>query len=237
MTDVIDRIGTQNERFTLSDAVALDDLRHVLTEGAPEILGLTEWGPNRNHLLNKLGGHWKWTRPKGDGSPVVYNSSRYTLLSCRPKTLVGRGFVGRLPGRKSTLPPSVATVALFEDEVLDETVAVVVIHLTAEVQVGKGYRKTRSHARRVARHLAERARLKVLVVRLRARKRRVYVVGDTNYNGMSLAPLTSCWKGRRGGTLGHRAVDIIYSQSEARSVQTIPTRSDHRAVVATYRRN
>jgi hypothetical protein len=43
----------------------------------------------------------------------------------------------------------------------------------------------------------------------------VRVVGDTNFDGMTLAPLTSCWVGHKrdeaAGTLGRRTVDYVFA--------------------------
>ena len=71
---------------------------------------------------------------------------------------------------------------------------------------------------------------------IRRKGNRVYACGDTNFDGLRLPPLVSCWRLRPGGTLGNRAVDIIYAPEPADSVRTYPTRSDHKAVLATYLR-
>lgn len=236
---ITDRVGTLNEQQDIPNDRAEADLRAWLRDSAPELAGLNEWPDSRNVILQRLSkqGYMKWTRPPGHGPAVIYNASRYTLLRCWAHTLVGEGFVGRLPGRKSTLPPSIATVATFMDEERDEKVALVVVHLTAEVQNRHGeYHADRGHALRVRRHKRERRAIRRLVRRLRRRVDRVFVVGDTNYDRMPLRPLISAWEGRREtGTLGGRTVDYVYADEHADHVRTWRGHSDHRAVTAVYR--
>lgn len=222
------RVGTANIRDTLPHDVAKLALRKVLAQGKPDMLGVPEW---RWPMLD-VRGH-QMARPRAGGPPLVYDADRYTLKRATTRTLVGSGRVGRMAGRKSVLPASRATVYTLTE--MGHPVVVIVCHLTAEVQRGKGYRRDRAHALRVARHRAERAHLAGLVRFHRARGRRVFVVGDTNFDSMPLPPLVSCWRGRSGRTLGSRAVDAVFADRRADSVMTIPTASDHDAVVATYR--
>jgi hypothetical protein len=184
--------------------------------------------------------HYRFRAPAGGGNPVVWNATRYRLISIDRVELVGAEFVGHLPGRKSRLPASTATVAVFEDLVLGGEVVLIVIHLTAEVQVGAGYRTDLAHRLRVRRHKRERARSSASSATSSAPGAVVRVVGDTNFDGMTLPPLTSCWVGHKrdeaAGTLGRRTVDYVFARGHSADVQTLPTRSDHDAVVAIYRR-
>jgi hypothetical protein len=249
---IIDKVGTANIKDTLSDAEADAALWAVLRY-APQLLGLEEWdGPNplssapaslsRDVRLERAlkDSGYKFTRPRGGGNPVIYGSTRYGLLNCYGALLHKAGWVGALPGRKSTLPASVATVALFADLVLGGTTALVVIHLTAEVQGGRGgrYLLDPRHALRVLRHRRERRAARLLVLGLRREGHRVRVVGDTNFDDMPLPPLTSCWVGNdreeAAGTLGWRTVDYVYAEQPAARVHVIPNASDHDAVVAEY---
>lgn len=239
---VVDVVGTANIADWISDAEAERALTIFIGEH-PELAGLEEWGVSRDRILERLLAHTllKWARPAGGrGGPVLYDGSRYQLLHCRGVVIAKAGFMGHLPGRRDTLPPSYATVAVFQDEVLDEEVTLVVIHLTAEVQVGARYRPDSDHAERVRRHRKERRGASRVVRAQQRAGRRVYVVGDTNFDGMPLPPLTPCWAGHaaqeKAGTLGGRTVDYVYAPDRATTVRVIKTPSDHKAVVATYRR-
>lgn len=238
MSIVLDVIGSINVKDTLNDADAESCVHRWLDEGV-ELGGLQEFGKQRDPILAKLGnGHIRHGRGDNGGGPLVWNSTRYGLArKIKSKTLAGPGFVGRLVGRRSKLGPSVATVGVFHDEILGERVTLINIHLTAEVQLGATYRNDANHAARVRRHKAERRALGRLVRAHRLRGNRVLVVGDTNYDGFDCPPLVSCWRNRPGHTLGDRAVDVVLAPERADSVQTIPTKSDHDALVATYRRN
>lgn len=252
-----DRVGSANIRVTLTDAQADAALRKVLADGDPGLLGVQEWDgptPPANDLTARAVtdprletvtrvSHRRWARPDhadGPCGPVVYDGSRYGLLTIRGVTIAKAGLMGRLPGRRDGLPASVATLAIFEDEVLGGQAALIDAHLTAEVQHGRGYWADATHAARVRRHKQERAGLRTLARRQLAAGRRVYVVADTNFDGMPLPPLTACWEGHPHaegtGTLGSRTPDYVYAADDAAAVQIIPTASDHDAVVATYHR-
>lgn len=234
-----DRVGTLNERETVPNKTAEADLHAWLADSAPELAGLNEWSPDRDQILQRLPSTMKWTRPEGHGPVALWNATRYELIRCWGHTLVKAGYVGRLPGRKSNLPASIATCATFQDEVRDEKVGLIVCHLTAEVQNKYGdYHPDASHKARVRRHKKERRALKRLVKRLQRRGCTVFVVGDTNYQDMPLRPLISCWRGKRHeGTLGGRCVDYVYGEDDADHVRTWKGHSDHKAVVAVYKRD
>lgn len=238
MSAVFDHIGTANIKDTLGDADVETSLRLWLDEGV-ELGGLQEFGKQRDHILAKMAKtrHLAFGRGEQGGGPLVYNPTRYGLLRpIKTKTLVGGGIVGRLPGRRSKLGPSFATLGVFHDEILGERVTLISAHLTAEVQQGKGYRTDKAHRARVRRHKAEVRALRRLERRRRLLGNRVLVVMDSNFDGLELPPLTSCWDNRRGATLGSRAVDLVFAPQAAESVKTVATKSDHRAVVAVYRR-
>lgn len=245
------RIGTCNIKVTLSDADAEQVLHRFLNQGHPDLVGILEWdGPKPDKAalntrrtddrLRRATEHTphKFARPRDGGSPQVYNAARYHLLEMTAATLVGAGFVGHLPGRKSTLQPSVASVGIYKDVLYGGQQVVIAAHLTAEVQKGRGYRTDLAHRARVRRHKRERAALGRLVRKYERTGRPVSVVGDTNYDGMVLPPLVSCWVGHKraeqAGTLGGRSVDYVFAADRACSVQVIPTKSDHDGVVAVY---
>lgn len=204
-------------------------LRTVLAEH-PHYVGLQEVGPGADRLLSEARRYGR-ARAKG-GPPILFDLDRTGLLHVRPRRLAGREYVGHLPGRKNRLPASIATEAVLEDDVLGEG-RVICAHLTAEVQSGGRYRRDAAHRLRVMRHKRERRRLRRLA-RRSGRRGWVVVVLDSNFDGFTLPPLKSCWDGRKGGTLGSRAVDVILTPWSARRVHTIATGSDHRAVVAVY---
>lgn len=205
----------------------------VLTHG-PHILALEEWGRQRDGILRDLSKRgYSFARPGRGGGPVVL-ARGFGLERCYGVRLSRAEVVGHLVGRKNRLPESIATVVLCHDESTGDDLAVVEFHLTAEVQFGGRYRRDPAHLLRVLRHRRERRRLRRLVRKLE-HKRTVYALGDTNYDGMSLPPLRSCWDGGKQGTLGGRAVDVVFARQRPVKVRTVVTGSDHRAVVATYR--
>lgn len=239
---VSDSVGTANIADWISEVQAEQALQLFVDEGL-DLAGLEEWGVSRDGILQRFAdrSHLRWARPpEGHGGPVLYNATRFHLLHCRAVTIATAGFVGTLPGRKDNLPPSYVTVAVFEDQILDAETTLVVMHLTAEVQVGEHYRQDAQHKARVRRHMKERRGVsRVAAAHVKA-GRRVYVVGDTNYDTMPLPPLIPCWTGHKAqeqaGTLGGRTVDYVFAQTRAVTVRVIKTPSDHKAVVATYRR-
>ena len=64
----------------------------------------------------------------------------------------------------------------------------------------------------------------------------VHAVGDSNFDGLRLPPLTSAWQGREDGpgTLGsRRKIDDVHGPGPATSVTLLDTPSDHKAVIVT----
>lgn len=266
-TVVVDKVGTSNIRVTLSDKDAEQTLRHVLSVGRPDVLGVQEWdgptpdldlqrrmGVGNDATLAKVaaqvhrdtGATYRFARPKGGGSPVVWDDEKLDLLHITNRVIAPAQAMGFIPGRRTKLGPSVVTIAVFRDRRTQARKVVVNFHLTAEVQVGKGYRADRLHRPRVRRHQRERLALQALAVTLATDvhvggvpETRVYEVGDGNFDGMKVAPLVACWVGHpqkeADGTLGKRTVDYVYGPDRAESVDVVVTRSDHDSVIATYR--
>lgn len=234
----LDIIASCNMRFTLADGPAEAGLRKVLDE-SPHIVALQEWGPDRTRILQRIAkdGTYDWARPGGDGGPILWDNDRYVRKSGRGVRLAGTELVGHLIGRKTKLPASIATEIVLDDlEPHGQTVAVINYHLTAEVQMGADYRKDLAHRLRVRRHKRERRRLARRARYHLKRGRRTYLCGDGNFDSMQLKGLTNCWDRRPGGTLGHRAVDIVFADIKPRNVRAIETPSDHKAIVVTYER-
>ena len=235
---VEDRIASVNVYVGLNHDDAETALRTVLAHN-PGLVALQEWGSNRRPILELIAKvtRYRWTRPKEGGGPVLWDSDRYGLVRTRAVRLARREWVGNLPGRKDVLPESWMTEAIFEDEFGGPQVVVLNWHLTAEVQYGKGYRRDARHRLRVARHKREVRRIRRRQ-RAHVRKGRVvFSCGDSNFDGVRLPPLHSCWENHPGqGTLGHRAVDVIAGPTPAKSVKVVRTKSDHRHPLADFRR-
>lgn len=198
----------------------------------PTYVGLQEWGEDLLLAGAERRGFGR-ARARG-GPPILFDLGRTGLLRVHGRRLARAELVGHLVGRKSRLPASIATEAIFEDDELGEG-AGIDAHLTAEVQRDGTYRTDLAHRLRVMRHKRERRRLRRRVEHHRSRGRWVLVFVDGNFDGLQLPPLTSCWDGRPAtGTLGGRTVDIVFADQRARRVETFATGSDHRAVEAIY---
>jgi hypothetical protein len=176
----------------------------------------------------------------------MWKISRYgvTPRSVHPVRRAGAEWVGHLIGRKDQLPASIATEVVLDDlKRRDRDGAITVVenyHLTAEIQDMKspdhGYKKDLAHRLRVMRHKREKRRLgRRSRMQQRRPGREVYPMGDSNFDGMQLGGFTSCWTDRRGGTLGPRAVDIVFADAVPFKLWTVETPSDHDALVVTYR--
>jgi hypothetical protein len=207
-----------NEKDTLPADVAVDDLRRVLLETKPDLGTLQEWPKDRDHLAERMCAElgYGYARPKRGGGPAIWRRDTYDLRSVKAVRLVGSEWVGHLPGRRDRLGPSIATVALFDGPPVGKIDhhCVIGYHLTAEVQVGKGYRKDASHRLRVLRHKRERWHLGRLG-RRHGNKAITYLGGDSNYAGMKLRGFFNCWQRDSAhtypsGDLQGRAVTIVF---------------------------
>lgn len=226
-------VATANVRDTL-DLDRAELALSLVLEHDPDVLALEEWPKGRDHLV-KQAGLGQARAPEG-GGPVTWRKGRYSLVSCKGRTLARRELVGHLIGRKSRLPTSIANVTRLHDELTGRDDVVIAFHLTAEIQYAGRYRTDAAHWLRVRRHKRECRRLRRIIRRQFAKvDGNVYALGDTNFDGMELSPLTSCWKGHKGGSLGGRAVDIVFASRPADRVETQPTPSDHDAVIVTYK--
>lgn len=230
------RVLTMNEKDTLSVAVAIIDLEHVLRLSHPHVGGLQEWNAVRDSetekALSKLG--CSFTRGPRGGGPVFWQDRLFDEHAARSIRLSAGEFVGHLVGRKTRLPASWCTEVTL-DVLGGGQLVVLNAHMTAEVQNPDGsYRKDPGHLLRVMRHKREKRRLGRRARHHKRKGRRVFVVADTNFDGMTLGGFTSCWSKRDGNTLGWRAPDIVFTDREPKTVATYPTHSDHRAVCAIY---
>jgi hypothetical protein len=107
-------------------------------------------------------------------------------------------------------------------------------HLTPGVEVDAAYIPERPRLQR--RHRSDVQRLERLVADHRRAGHVVYAVGDSNFDSLRLAGLTSAWEGRehRPGTIGRgtRKLDDVHGPGPASRVTLLTTPSDHKAVVA-----
>lgn len=227
------RAATMN----MQSAVPRDKVAHDLAKLAltnPHIIGLQEWRRTRDSLLRGLARSTRYRHvrtPLAGGTVVVFDTGRYRLRGSRSKLLTGPTLTPPTPGRRRLLGANHATVAILEDRTTGARLAVISFHLTAHVQAGDRYRRDQSA--RVRRHRREVARLERFVARQQRKGRDVYAMGDTNYHGLRLRGLTSAWSGHaRPGTHGRRTIDEVYGPGRTDNVRTLPTASDHHAVIA-----
>lgn len=232
------KVASINLVYTLSDEAFEAGLRKVLAR-RPDLVALQEAGRNRDRILERVSKAmgYEWCRPvspNGDPTMPVMWRNCYRVRSCRPVRLARREFVGHLPGRKSRLPASWATEVILDELGTSRQTALINFHMTAEVQFGAGYRKDRGHRLRVNRHRRERWRLGRRARWNKRRGRRTFAAGDGNYDGIKLRGFVNCWMGRSGGTLDHRAVDVVFAATRGKHLSTIETPSDHDALVVDY---
>jgi endonuclease/exonuclease/phosphatase family metal-dependent hydrolase len=228
------------------------DARRALTqvlESEPDLVALQEWYVVRLGLLREFGDvrivpgfnigtlnpTYHWVSAVAGGNVVGARADRFDLLSARTPFL---SCVGRsdLPGRFLRLaPPREVTVGVFRDRERDRTVAMLNFHLVPGVQTDDDYRADRPLL--VRRHRGEVTKLERLIAELHQEGHVVYAAGDSNFDGLRLAGLTSAWDGREDhpGTIGGgtRKVDDVHGPGRASEVRLLTTPSDHRALVAT----
>ena len=247
-------VATANVLCDLSVPQARTALELVLAQ-SPDLVGLQEWSPRRAGPLRATGSvglvpplgrelparlprrvrsrsGYLWSAPLVGGCVVGARADRYRLLEARSRVVSLVGRAENLERWWGIEPPRLMTVAVYRDLRADRTVSVVCFHLTAGVQARGRYREDR--LRLAARHQQEVRRLQQVVDEQLARDRVVLALGDSNFDGLRLAGLESAWHGREDepGTLGRRRkVDDVHGPGPAESVTTLPTPSDHRAVL------
>lgn len=236
-----DTVVYANVKVTLGIRAADRALRTVIAKAGhhPDVIGLGEWGRNRESILHRLSGY-DWRRPLRGGGPLGLDRTRYRVKHVRGRMLVGLSHVEADEGNpRRTLGPSWCTEVIAYDHALDEETAFLLYHLTAGIQGANGGYKTKTHPQRVARHKREVAALGRLVVKHWQTGRAVYALGDSNFDGMTLPGVVSAWAGHNdahGGDLGSRRVSDVFGPGDA-VTELVRDGSDHRAVIATRRRN
>jgi hypothetical protein len=224
-------VVTANVLCSLPRAPARTALRTVLAE-RPDLVALQEWSARRRGLLGEAA-DYAWVSPVLGGCAVGARRERFEVLHGRARLLGGLGLADRGTRLVPVLPARFAAVAVLRDRRSNVVVTVVSFHLVPGVQRRGVYRADRP--RLVERHRAERAALEAVVREHLDLGREVYAAGDSNFDGFSLAGLTSAWDGRREGpgTLGSdRKIDDVLGPGPAVSVRLLETPSDHRAVLA-----
>ncbi len=224
-------MATANVRDELPPGEACRALR-LVTDQAPDLIGLQEWSILRRRLLAEAAPGYDWHAPVLGGCPVGVRRERFEVLHRRTRVLSRPGWATRPPQGWRLEPGRAAGIVVCRDRDSDRTVATISFHLVSGVQAGGQYRSDRRAL--VGRHRREAARLAGLVGELTQEGHLVCAAGDTNFHGFRLPRLLSCWEGHTApGTLGDRLVDAVFWTSAATSVTLVETPSDHRAVLAT----
>ena len=229
-----------------------DDARAALAqvlEAQPDLVGLQEWYVTRLRLLREFGevrvvpgwrtggrdSAYHWVAAVAGGNVVGARADRFEPVSARVAFLSRVGRSDRADRFLRLEPPRQVTIGVFRDRTQDRPVAIMSYHLVPGVQQGSEYRTDRPRLRR--RHESEIRRLEALVAEHQRAGHVVYAVGDSNFDGLRLAGLTSAWESRKDhpGTIGKatRKVDDVHGPGPAGTVTLLTTPSDHRAVVAT----
>lgn len=247
-------VATANVLCTLRPAAARGALRAVL-DVEPDLVGLQEWYPSRAGLLRETGSvglvpsvglrlgrrgsesttDYLWHTPVLGGCAVGARADRFELVGVRSRLVSGIGRADKPERVLGVEPPRVVTVATYRDELNARVVSLLDYHLTPGVQARARYRDDRPLL--AARHRSEVRHLQRLVDDELALGRVVYALGDSNFEGLRLAGLTSAWEGREqeAGTLGpRRKVDDVHGPTCPSSVARLSTGSDHKAVVANW---
>jgi hypothetical protein len=231
------------------------DARTALTQvlaHEPDLVGLQEWYISRLRLLRQFGDVrmvptlgtrllerpsepvYHWISAVAGGNVVGARATRFEPVSSRVAFVSGFGRSDRPDRALGIEPPRVVTIGIFRDREVDRTVAMMSYHLTPGVELGAAYIPDRPRLQR--RHRSDVQRLERLVAEHQEAGHVVYAVGDSNFDGLRLAGLTSAWEGRehRPGTIGHgtRKLDDAHGPGPATRVTLLTTPSDHKAVVA-----
>jgi hypothetical protein len=177
---------------------------------------------------------YHWIASAAAGNVVGARADRFEPVSSRVVFVSRIGRSDRPDRFLHTEPPRVVTIGVFRDLTADRTVAMMSYHLAPGVELDAAYIPERPLLR--SRHEAEVRRLEQLIAEHREAGHVVYAVGDSNFDGLRLAGLTSAWEGRerRPGTIGSgtRKLDDVHGPGRASRVTLLTTPSDHKAVVA-----
>jgi hypothetical protein len=244
-------VASANILYKLPPRDARTALSQVLADN-PDLVGLQEWYVSRLRLLREFGDvrvvpalgtqllrrprdpAYHWISAVAGGNVVGARADRFDPVSARVAFVSGFGRSDRPDRALGTEPPRVVTIGVFRDRQVDRTVAMMSYHLTPGVEHEAAYIDRRPRLQ--ARHRRDVKRLERLVAEHQQAGHVVYAVGDSNFDSLRLAGLTSAWEGRehRPGTIGTgtRKLDDVHGPGPATRVTLLTTPSDHRAVVA-----
>ena len=244
-------VASANILYTLPARDARTALGQVLAH-EPDLVGLQEWYVSRLRLLREFGDvrvvpalgtrvlkrppgpAYHWISAVAGGNVVGARASRFHPVSWRVAFVSGFGRSDRPDRALGIEPPRVVTIGIFRDREVDRTVATMSYHLTPGVEHAAAYIRERPRLER--RHRSDVRRLEELIAEHQRAGHVVYAVGDSNFDGLRLAALTSSWEGRehRPGTIGRgtRKLDDVHGPGPASRVTLLTTPSDHKAVVA-----
>jgi len=248
-------VASANILYKLPQADAGEALTQVLAH-EPDLVGLQEWYVSRLLLLRRFGdvrvvpsplpflgaglrrgrheSAYHWISAVPGGNVVGARVERFELLSSRVVFVSGMWRADRPDRYLQIEPPRVVTIGVYRDRFVDRTVAMMSYHLAPGVESRAAYRSDRP--RLVGRHRTEVRRLERLIAAYQHAGHVVYAVGDSNFDSLRLAGLTSAWEGRESdpGTIGKRTrkLDDVQGPGPATEVRLVTTPSDHRAVVA-----
>lgn len=246
-------VASANILYKLPPRAAETALTQVLAE-EPDLVGLQEWYVSRLRLLRQYGDvmvvprlgtqllrrpadpAYHWISAVAGGNVVGARATRFEPVSARVVFLSRVGRSDRPDRFLRTEPPRVVTIGVFRDRQADRTVAMMSYHLAPGVEHEAAYIPERPLLR--ARHEAEARRLEHLIAEHQSAGHVVYAVGDSNFDSLRFAGLTSAWVDREDhpGTIGSRTrkLDDVHGPGPATDVRLLTTPSDHKAVIATH---
>lgn len=244
-------VASANILYKLRPHDAYLALTQVLDD-RPDLVGLQEWYVTRLRLLRQFGDvrvvpapgtqllrrprdpAYHWISAVAGGNVVGARADRFDRISSRVAFVSGFGRSDRPDRALGIEPPRVVTIGVFRDRQIDRTVAMMSYHLTPGVELDTAYIPERPRLQR--RHRSDVQRLEKLIAEHQQAGHVVYAVGDSNFDSLRLAGLTSAWEGRehRPGTIGPttRKLDDVHGPGRATRVTLLTTPSDHKAVVA-----
>ena len=244
-------VASANILYKLGPHDAYAALTQVLAH-EPDLVGIQEWYVSRLRLLRQFGDVtvvpslgtrllrrprnpvFHWVSAVAGGNVVGARADRFEPVSSRVEFVSGFGRSDRPDRALGIEPPRVVTIGVFRDRQVDRTVAMMSYHLTPGVEEDAAYIPVRP--RLEARHRGDVQRLEKLIADHQEAGHVVYAVGDSNFDSLRLAGVTSAWEGRehRPGTIGTgtRKLDDVHGPGRAGRVTLLTTPSDHKAVVA-----
>lgn len=243
-------VVTMNMKVDLPLDAADDGLTKLLAQH-PHLMVLTEWGQDRNELLEahaRLLRPWPWqrrwkdhptrgmafTRCRGGGEPVGWDAGRWVWERTQMIVLARGRKVMHADGFKDRQPANVGTLVTLIERKTGQRWQVFAFHFTAHVQSDQ-QQYDRPQDPRVMMHREERWAVEEYGARAKRDGIRFVAAGDTNWDRLALRGLTACWVGTdRVSTLGNRDVDLIYTAHASSRTRVIDTPSDHRAKLAHY---